>query len=90
MKDGCLTTMTTLEATFAYGLPRFYRFAAQKRSRPRICAALIMMAVFLSIEILYVKPAMAGIAIAIATGKITAGPDVTGVFGSKNTSLEQT
>jgi hypothetical protein len=86
MKGGFFTIIAAqIMAPFAYGLSRL---APCKISRPRICAALFMMAAFLSIEILSVEPAMAGIAIAIATGTITAGTDVTGVFGPKNTSLQ--
>src|ERR1700730_6009342 len=59
-------------------LVHFSRFSSHKKSRYRTTAALILMVAFL-VSILSVKPAMAGVAIATATGKITYGTDVTGV-----------
>jgi hypothetical protein len=51
------------------------------------CARIVLPAVILSIEILSVKSALAGMAIATATGTITAGTDNSGVFGATKASL---
>src|ERR1700733_13294019 len=64
----------------------FSSFASQKRSRPRICAVLCLMAAFSFLGTSSV--ALARQVTIKVTGTVTSGVDETGVFGAKNSKLD--